>query len=208
MRRPADRRQHLHARADDVLLATRSGKCIRFPVADVRVFTGRTSTGVRGISARRGRRGHLDVDPAHTSRSTPTSATPICAVASARRRQAGEEPTAEAADAEDEATRRRARRRRRSRRSASPSWRHAEEFILTVTEKGFGKRSSAYEYRITGRGGQGIANIETSERNGAGRRRLPGRPQRPDHAGDRRRPADPLPGRRHPHRRRATRRAW
>jgi DNA gyrase subunit A len=42
----------------------------------------------------------------------------------------------------------------------------AEEFILTVTEKGYGKRTSAYEYRITGRGGQGIANIEKSERNG------------------------------------------
>ena len=41
-----------------------------------------------------------------------------------------------------------------------------EEFILTVTAKGYGKRSSAYEYRITGRGGQGIANIERSERNG------------------------------------------
>ena len=41
-----------------------------------------------------------------------------------------------------------------------------EEFILTVTENGFGKRTSAYEYRIAGRGGQGIANIETSERNG------------------------------------------
>jgi len=41
-----------------------------------------------------------------------------------------------------------------------------EEFILTVTAKGFGKRSSAYEYRITGRGGQGIAAIEMSDRNG------------------------------------------
>ena len=42
----------------------------------------------------------------------------------------------------------------------------AEQFILTVTERGFGKRSSAYEYRTTGRGGKGIANIETTERNG------------------------------------------
>jgi DNA gyrase subunit A len=41
-----------------------------------------------------------------------------------------------------------------------------EEFILTVTAQGFGKRSSAYEYRIAGRGGQGVANIEVSERNG------------------------------------------
>jgi DNA gyrase subunit A len=42
-----------------------------------------------------------------------------------------------------------------------------EEFILAVTERGFGKRTSAYEYRVTGRGGQGIVNIDTSERNGA-----------------------------------------
>src|SRR5262249_16124432 len=42
----------------------------------------------------------------------------------------------------------------------------AEEFILTVTEKGYGKRSSSYEYRTAGRGGQGIANIEVSSRNG------------------------------------------
>ena len=42
----------------------------------------------------------------------------------------------------------------------------SEEFILAVTENGFGKRSSAYEYRITGRGGKGIANIEMTDRNG------------------------------------------
>jgi DNA gyrase subunit A len=42
----------------------------------------------------------------------------------------------------------------------------AEEFILSMTENGFGKRTSAYDYRVTGRGGQGIVNIETSERNG------------------------------------------
>jgi DNA gyrase subunit A len=41
-----------------------------------------------------------------------------------------------------------------------------DELILTITAKGFGKRTSAYEYRVTGRGGQGIANIETSPRNG------------------------------------------
>ena len=46
-------------------------------------------------------------------------------------------------------------------------WAAAEEFILTVTENGYGKRTSAYEYRIAGRGGQGIINIETSKRNGS-----------------------------------------
>ena len=52
---------------------------------------------------------------------------------------------------------------RGSRRS---NWRRREEFLLTVTDAGFGKRSSAYEYRVTGRGGQGIANITLAPRNG------------------------------------------
>ena len=55
---------------------------------------------------------------------------------------------------------------RAGRRSASTNWRSAEEFLLTVTDTGFGKRSSAYEYRVTGRGGQGIANITLAPRNG------------------------------------------
>jgi len=42
-----------------------------------------------------------------------------------------------------------------------------EDFILTITENGYGKRTSAYEYRIAGRGGQGITNIETNKRNGS-----------------------------------------
>ncbi len=75
--------------------------------------------------------------------------------ASAQRRAAGEE--------EGE---RRSWRDRRKPPARLDELRANEEFILTVTAKGYGKRSSAYEYRITGRGGQGIANIERSERNG------------------------------------------
>ena len=60
-------------------------------------------------------------------------------------------------------------------RRASPDWQQAEEFLLTVTNAGFGKRTSAYEYRVTGRGGQGIANITLAPRNGTRRgRHLPG----------------------------------
>ena len=52
------------------------------------------------------------------------------------------------------------------RRNATPNWSEGEQFLLTVTENGYGKRSSTYEYRRTNRGGQGITNIVTSERNG------------------------------------------
>jgi DNA gyrase subunit A len=130
---------------DDVLLATRNGKAIRFKATDVREFQSRTSTGVRGI--------RLQPNDQVISMSILTRG----AMRSQEEREAylrfapwkgekdGECPLsgdrlAELAD--------------------------KEQFILTVTENGYGKRSSAYEYRRTNRGGQGITNIDTSERNG------------------------------------------
>ena len=94
--------------SDDLLLATRRGKAIRFAVEAVRVFRGRDSTGVRGI--------RLLGDDRVVSMSIIT-------------------------DAE-------------------------REFVLSVTENGYGKRTAVGDYRQTGRGGQGVANIETSDRNG------------------------------------------
>ncbi len=137
---------------DDVLLSSRGGMCIRFPVTGVRVFSGRTSTGVRGIK--------LDSDDEVISMTVLRHAEIDMEVrddylraAAALRRAGDEEGEAEPAPAE------------------LPPAKFAElaeneQFILTVTEKGYGKRSSAYEYRITGRGGKGIANIEVAERNG------------------------------------------
>ena len=128
----------------DVLLAAASGKCIRFPVSGVRVFAGRSSTGVRGM--RLGEADevismsileHIDVD-------TETRDGYLRYAAALRR---GDEPPPPHDEVYDELA-------------------AAEQFILTVTENGYGKRSSAYEYRIAGRGGQGIINIETSARNG------------------------------------------
>ena len=142
----------------DVLIAARGGKCIRFPVTDVRVFSGRTSTGVRGIRLEDGNAvislsilGHVAADRAERDA--------YLRLAAQRRRPAGgeaeaAEPEAPAAVAEGLSPERLATLEAR------------EEFILTVTANGYGKRSSAYEYRITNRGGQGIANIETSDRNG------------------------------------------
>ena len=94
--------------SDDLLLATRHGKAIRFAVDAVRVFRGRDSTGVRGMKL-------LGAD----------------------------EVVSMSIIAEEE-----------------------RQFVLSVTENGYGKRTQVTDYRRTGRGGQGVANIETSERNG------------------------------------------
>jgi DNA gyrase subunit A len=147
--------------ANDVLLATRGGKCIRFHVADVRVFSGRTSTGVRGIRLAAGDEvismstlRHADFDVAERD----------AYLRLAKRRRGGEDlpETPEAGEAAEPAVPEVTISEARFAEFAA-----AEEFILSVTGNGFGKRSSAYEYRVTGRGGQGIANIQTSERNGA-----------------------------------------
>jgi DNA gyrase subunit A len=142
----------------DVLLAASGGKCIRFPVTDVRVFAGRSSTGVRGIKLAKGDRvismsmlRHVDFD-------TEERDAYLRLAAFRRRQENGNGDEGEAVPAEAPVTT--LTEQRIIELSA------AEEFILSVTENGFGKRSSAYDYRIAGRGGQGIANIETSERNG------------------------------------------
>ncbi|MCC7260528.1 MAG: DNA gyrase subunit A [Alphaproteobacteria bacterium] len=130
---------------DHILLAARSGKCIRFPVHKVRVFKSRTSDGVRGmklaeddkvISMTILRGADIDIEERMA----------YLKHANAARR--GEK--AEVGLSDD-----------RLREIAQN-----EEFILTITENGYGKRTSAYEYRVTNRGGSGIVNIETSERNG------------------------------------------
>jgi DNA gyrase subunit A len=128
---------------DDVLLATKHGRAVRFSATDVREFQSRTSAGVRGIRLRdddevislsilKGFDATVDERDAYL-RAAPWKENQNEATLSSERM------------AEFEA---------------------AEEFILTVTENGYGKRTSAYEYRRSNRGGQGITNIETSARNG------------------------------------------
>jgi DNA gyrase subunit A len=137
--------------ANDVLLAARGSRCIRFPVSDVRVFSGRNSTGVRGFRLAAGDEvislsvlHHMDADTAEREA--------YLRFASALRRAAGEEEGEPGEAVEAPA--------RLDELGAN------EEFILSVTANGYGKRSSAYEYRITNRGGQGIVNIGRTERNG------------------------------------------
>jgi DNA gyrase subunit A len=148
------------ADADDVLLFTRRGQCIRFPVADLRVFSGRTSTGVRGIKLGADDEvismcglTHVEIDAAGREE--------YLLAANARRRLAGsdysERPDARAADEAHAA---------RLDQPEFTALAAAEEFLLTVAEDGYGKRTSAYEYRATGRDGSGIAALDLTRTQG------------------------------------------
>jgi DNA gyrase subunit A len=145
---------------DDALLATRRGRCIRFQISDdtLRVFAGRESPGVRGIRLAAGDEVmSLSVLP-HVEASTEERAAYL-KEAALRRRNGDEE--AEPAQEPEEVVPDVALSPERIAELEA-----AEKFLLTVTDGGFGKRSSAYEYRVTGRGGQGIANITLSPRSG------------------------------------------
>jgi len=128
---------------DDVLLATKNGKAIRFMATDVREFQSRSSTGVRGVRL-------LGDDQ-------------VISMSILRRAGTSQE--------EREAYLRAPKWRDNDGAEGLSAERYAEiaekeQFLLTITENGYGKRSSTYEYRRTNRGGQGITNIVTSERNG------------------------------------------
>jgi len=147
---------------DDVLLATRQGKAIRF-VADadtLRVFAGRDSTGVRGIRLAKGD----DVIALAVLGHVNATVEERTAYLKHKRRAEGAEEGDAAApeDAEEAGT---------PDITLAPEriaeLEAAEQFLLTVTDRGFGKRSSAYEYRVTGRGGQGINGISLSKRTGS-----------------------------------------
>jgi DNA gyrase subunit A len=148
---------------ENVLLTTAAGRCIRFPVEDVRVFQGRNSTGVRGI--------RLEGDDEvismaillHAEASPEERAAYLKQALAVRRTQGADvaegapEPDAEAESADGSV-------------ELTPQ-RYAElgaleQFVLTVSERGFGKRSSSYDYRISGRGGKGIVAMIVNERNG------------------------------------------
>ena len=146
---------------DNVLLTTAAGQCIRFAVDDVRVFKGRDSDGVRGV--------RLDGDDVVISMAilshvdaTPAERTAYLKQASAvRRGQNGEEPDVAEIETEAEGE---------GEAELTPD-RYAElsakeQFVLTVSERGYGKRTSSYEYRISGRGGKGIAAMVVNDRNG------------------------------------------
>ena len=143
---------------EDVLLTTASGMCIRFAVEDVRVFTGRTSTGVRGIKLAEGD-SVISMAILHHVDGTSDEARAYLKHAAAMRRAAGEDSYDESETDTD-----------MPESALSPeriaTFGAQEQFVLTVTENGYGKRSSSYEYRTSGRGGKGIIAIVSNERNG------------------------------------------
>jgi DNA gyrase subunit A len=154
--------------ADDFLLTTRGGKAIRFPVGDVRVFKGRDSTGVRGIKlANFGKEGGDEVVSLsllyHADASSAEASAYLKQASAARRAESGE---AEApVEVEDDAEEGLEEATLTSERYAALGAR--EQFVLTMSQTGFGKRSSSYEYRVTGRGGSGIVAIGMGKKNSA-----------------------------------------
>ncbi|WP_398467944.1 DNA gyrase subunit A [Tardiphaga sp.] len=145
---------------DDVLLTAGGGQCIRFPVTDVRVFQGRSSMGVRGIALAEGDK----LISLSILRHVETTSDERTAYLKMRRAVAGEavaaeEPAVEA-DGEETSGAIQLSQERYVELSA------AEQVVLTISINGYGKRTSSYEYRTTGRGGKGIVAMSVNNRNG------------------------------------------
>ncbi|MEO9458945.1 MAG: DNA gyrase subunit A [Lentilitoribacter sp.] len=142
---------------DDVLLTTAMGQCIRFPVTDIRVFAGRNSVGVRGIRLAEKDDlismtilGHVDAEPwqraAYIKR------------AMAERRLDDEDTDDISTDDGDEIV-----GEGELTQEFYDEMKAREQFVLTVSAKGYGKRSSSYEFRTSGRGGKGIRATDTGK---------------------------------------------
>ena len=148
---------------DDVLLTTRAGKCIRFPVTDVRVFKGRDSTGVRGVKLSKGDEVVSLTLLHHSDASTAEARAYLKQSNAARRAATGEEePQVEEADDADDSTEEATLTQERYAALGA-----REQFVLAMSESGFGKRTSSYEYRVTGRGGSGIVAMGMGKKNSA-----------------------------------------
>jgi DNA gyrase subunit A len=147
---------------ENVLLSTALGRCIRFPVSDVRVFRGRDSTGVRGIRLA-GDDSVISMAILRAVDASPAERLAYLKHATALRAAGDEvEEAASAPEEEDDAA--------EGLVSLSPEriaeLEGAEQFVLTISSEGFGKRTSAYDYRRTGRGGQGLIAQDLSKRGG------------------------------------------
>ena len=146
---------------DDVLLTSAAGQCIRFAANDVRVFQGRTSMGVRGINLGEGDK-VISLSILRHVEATAEERAAYLKRASAVRRGGngngnGDDNSADQEEAEGAIELGETRYVEMS---------AAEQFVLTISEKGFGKRTSSYEYRTTGRGGKGIVAMTITEKNG------------------------------------------
>ena len=146
---------------DDVLLTTARGQCIRFPVDDVRVFKGRDSMGVRGIALAEGD----SVISLAILKSFDASPAERAAYLKQRRAFAGE-AAEETGEVDGEAENGEANGAAALEPERLEAMRAAEQVILTVSENGYGKRTSSFEYRVTGRGGKGVVAMAVNARNG------------------------------------------
>ena len=126
---------------DDILLSSRNGKCLRFPLENLRLFSGLNSSGVRGIK--------LEKNNYVISQAILKHSKIDMNIRQDYLRAASEN-----------------RKNISTLKSQFEELNNNEEFLLALTTNGYGKRSSAYEYRISNRGGKGITGILTSEKNG------------------------------------------
>ncbi|MBU1305630.1 MAG: DNA gyrase subunit A [Alphaproteobacteria bacterium] len=141
---------------DDVLMTTAMGQAIRFRTDDVRLFKGRDSMGVRGINLAKD---DVVISMAIINHSD-ASAEERAAYLKMSRAVRGEEQSEDAGSDEGDVVAGELSQERYAQMSA------AEQFILTISENGYGKRTSSHEYRITGRGGKGIVAMAVNKRNG------------------------------------------
>ncbi|MBN8995745.1 MAG: DNA gyrase subunit A [Rhizobiales bacterium] len=148
--------------ADDIVITTAQGQCIRFPATEVRVFKGRDSMGVRGINLAEGDLAismtvlrHFEVSP--DERATYQK------MSRAVRGEGEPEEAVVEADGDEAETASGAVELSQERYAEMSA---AEQFVLAVSENGYGKRTSSFEYRITRRGGKGIVAMSVNERNG------------------------------------------
>ena len=145
---------------DDILLTSAHGQCVRFPVGDVRVFQGRTSMGVRGIALDEGDKVISLSILRHVDASAEERVAYLKRALAVRRGTNGDAADEMAADGEESNGAIELGEQRYVELSA------AEQLVLTVTEKGYGKRSSSYQYRTTKRGGKGVVAMDVHEKDG------------------------------------------
>ena len=143
---------------DDILLSTKHGKCIRTPVSKLRTTKSRSSVGVRGIRLTKDDKIISISVISHTDVSSAEAKAYLKMISKEKGMQ--EETESDDNDTDNSVSDIEISKDRYDELKAR------EQFILTVTENGFGKRSSSYQFRVSNRGGSGIMCIATSDRNG------------------------------------------
>ena len=139
---------------DDFLLSSEHGKSLRVQSKKLRIFKGRSSKGIKGMSLKKDDK-IISLSILKSVKITSEEAKSYIKV-SRLEKDADEIPDDELDDTKIV----------KLSKKQIDDFKNKEQYILTITENGYGKRSSAYEYRVSGRGGQGIINIIASERNG------------------------------------------